>query len=68
MKRYQIFNQQQKWSIVRRVDESTDKKRELAKLGIPRSSYYGWKKNNCQTTKNPPGISGTKPRKSLKKG
>lgn len=54
MKRYQIFSQQQKWSIVQRVDGSRDKKRDLAKLGIARSTYYDWKKNNCQVKKKTP--------------
>lgn len=54
MKKYQIFSQQQKWSIVRRVDESQNKKRELAKLGISRSTYYDWKKNSCQVKKKTP--------------
>lgn len=54
MKKYQIFSQQQKWSIVQRVDESRDKKRELAKLGIARSTYYDWKTNNCQVKKKTP--------------
>jgi transposase len=55
-KNYQIFNQQQKWSIVQRVDNSPDKKRELSKLGISRSTYYDWKKNNCQAKKKTPRI------------
>ena len=54
MKKYQIFTTQQKWSIVQRVDQSKDKKRDLAKLGISRSTYYDWKKNNCQTKKKTP--------------
>lgn len=54
MKNYQIFNQQQKWSITQRVDSSQNRKRELAKLGIPKSTYYDWKKNDCQTKKKTP--------------
>jgi transposase len=54
MKHYQIFNQQQKWSIAQRVENSSDKKRELIKLGIPRSTYYDWKKADCQTKKKAP--------------
>lgn len=54
MKNYQIFSQQEKWSIVQRVDNSANKKRELAKLGISRSTYYDWKENDCQTKKKIP--------------
>lgn len=54
MKNYQIFNQQEKWSIVQRVDNSSNKKRELVKLGIPRSTYYDWKKNGCTVKKKTP--------------
>lgn len=42
---YQIFTEQQKWSIIRQVEASSDKKRELTKLSISRSTYYGWKKS-----------------------
>jgi len=54
MKNYQIFSQQEKWSIVQRVAGSANKKRELAKLGISRSTYYDWKKNECQAKKKIP--------------
>jgi transposase len=54
MKKYQIFNQQQKWSIVQRVDSSANKERELYKLSIPRSTYYDWKRNNCENKKKIP--------------
>jgi transposase len=54
MKKYQIFNQQQKWSIVQRVDQSENKKRELSKLGVARSTYYDWKENDCQNKKKTP--------------
>lgn len=54
MKKYQIFIIQQKWSIVQRVDQSQGKRRELAKLGISPSTYYDWKKNNCQVKKKTP--------------
>jgi transposase len=54
MKNYQIFSQQEKWSIVQGVDNSRDKKRELIKLGIARSTYYDWKKNGCQVKKKIP--------------
>lgn len=54
MKKYQVFAQHQKWAIVRRVDDSSNKKRELAKLGISRSTYYDWKRNECQTKKKTP--------------
>jgi hypothetical protein len=56
MKTYQIFTQQQKWSIVQRVESSKNKERELGKLGIPRSTYYDWKKNNCETTSKAPHV------------
>ena len=54
MKKYQIFSKQEKWSIVERVDESKNKERELAKLGISRSTYYSWKKNNCESESKSP--------------
>jgi len=56
MKKYQIFSQQEKWSIVRRVDNSSNKKRELSKLGLSKSSYYEWKKNNCTVKKKTPKV------------
>lgn len=54
MKKYQIFTKQEKWSIVKRVEESSNKERELAKLGIAKSTYYDWKRNNCETKKKIP--------------
>lgn len=54
MKKYQIFAKQEKWSIVRRVEESSNKERELAKLGIPKSTYYDWKRNGCEVKKKTP--------------
>jgi len=54
MKKYQIFTTQQKWLIVQRVDQSKNKKRELAKPGVSRSTYYDWKENNCQVKKKTP--------------
>ena len=51
---YIIRTKQEKWSIVQRVQATTDKKRELAKLGISGSTYYDWKQNDCQTTKKTP--------------
>lgn len=56
MKHYQIFNEQEKWSIVKRVEESSNKERELAKLAIPKSTYYDWKKNDCKTKKKTPHV------------
>ena len=56
MKKYQIFTTQEKWSIVNKVENSKDKKRELSKLGIPRSTYYDWKKNDCQTKSKAPHV------------
>lgn len=54
MKKYQIFSKQEKWSIVQKVQNSDDKELELARLGIARSTYYGWLKNNCETKKKTP--------------
>lgn len=54
MKQYQIFAKQEKWSIIKRVEESSNKERELAKLGIPKSTYYDWKRNRCETKKKTP--------------
>ena len=56
MKHYHIFTQQQKWSIVQRVESSKNKERELAKLDIPKSTYYDWKKNNCETKSKAPHV------------
>lgn len=36
---------------MKQVEESNDKKRELVKLGIPRSTYYEWLKTNGETKK-----------------
>lgn len=52
--KYQTLNEQQKWSIIHRVEGSDNKERELAKLGIPRSSYYDWKKNDCKVKSKAP--------------
>lgn len=54
MKKYQIFTKHEKWSILKRVEESSNKERELVKLGIPKSSYYLWKKNKCEVKKKTP--------------
>ena len=51
---YQSFTTQQKWSIVRQVEASADKKRELIKLGIPHSTYYAWKQACCAVRKKTP--------------
>lgn len=56
MKHYQIFSEQQKWSVRQRVESSSNKERELAKLGIPKSTYYDWKKNDCKTKKKTPHV------------
>lgn len=56
MKHYQIFNEQEKWSIVKRVESSSNKERELSKLAIPKSTYYDWKKNDCKTKKKTPHV------------
>lgn len=45
MSNYQSFGTAQKFAILKQVEESKDKKRELLKLGIPRSTYYEWKAN-----------------------
>lgn len=52
--KYHIFTTQEKWSIVKRTEASSDKSRELAKLGIPRSTYYDWLKNSCEAKKRTP--------------
>lgn len=54
MKKYQSFNRSQKLSILQQVEASGDKSRELIKLGIPRSTYYEWKKTNGETKKKTP--------------
>lgn len=54
MKKYQIFAKHEKWSILKRVEGSPNKERELAKLGIAKSTYYDWKKNNCEVQKKDP--------------
>lgn len=43
--KYHIFTTQEKWSVIGRVEATSHKERELAKLGIPKSTYYGWLKN-----------------------
>jgi hypothetical protein len=39
---YQTFTLAQKLSIINQVNQAVDKKRELIKLGIARSTYYDW--------------------------
>ena len=51
---YQTFTTQQKWSIIQKVESSSDKRRELLKLGIPRSTYYDWLKSGGQSQKKMP--------------
>ncbi len=51
---YQILTEHQKWSIIERVEASANKERELSKLGISKSSYYDWKKNDCKTKNRAP--------------
>ncbi|MBI4118735.1 MAG: DDE-type integrase/transposase/recombinase, partial [Parcubacteria group bacterium] len=48
---YQTFTTQQKWSIIQQVESSSDKKRELLKLGISRSTYYDWLKTGGESRK-----------------
>jgi hypothetical protein len=52
--KYQILNEQQKWSIVDRVEASENKARELAKLGISKSTFYDWKQNDCKVKSKAP--------------
>lgn len=54
MKKYQMFTKQEKWSVVRRVENSANKTRELAKLNISKSTFYDWKKNNCEVKSKAP--------------
>jgi len=51
MSKYQSFTRIQKLGVLKQVRESKDKKRELAKLGISRSTYYEWLKNGGETKK-----------------
>jgi len=51
---YQTFTIQQKWSIIQKVESSSDKKRELLKLGISRSTYYDWLKTGGESRKKMP--------------
>lgn len=51
---YQTFTTQQKWSVIQKVESSSDKSRELLKLGIPRSTYYDWLKVGGQSQKKTP--------------
>lgn len=51
---YQTFTTQQKWSIIHKVEGSSDKSRELLKLGIPRSTYYDWLKAGGESQKKTP--------------
>lgn len=51
---YQTFTTQQKWSIIQRTEQSPDKSRELLRLGISRSTYYGWLKTRGGPKKKTP--------------
>lgn len=52
--KYQTLSEQQKWSILQRVEASKNKERELSKLGIPKSSYYDWKSADCRVKSKAP--------------
>ncbi|MBI3232090.1 MAG: DDE-type integrase/transposase/recombinase [Candidatus Doudnabacteria bacterium] len=51
---YQTFTTQQKWSIIEKVESSSDRSRELLKLDIPRSTYYDWLKAGGLSKKKTP--------------
>lgn len=51
---YQTFTTQQKWLIIQKVESSSDKSRELLRLGISKSTYYGWLKNGGQSKSTAP--------------
>lgn len=52
--KYQYFSREQKLSIIRQVEKSSDKQSELVKLGVSRSSYYSWLKADGETKKKTP--------------
>ncbi|MFA5838568.1 MAG: integrase core domain-containing protein [Candidatus Paceibacterota bacterium] len=52
--KYQIYTTFQKKNIINQVESSKDKKRELIKLNISRSTYYEWKNNNGETKSKAP--------------
>lgn len=68
MAKYQIFSKQEKWSIMKRVESSLNKERELAKLGISHSTYYGWRQSGGETqSKAPHRVWNTTPKEIEKK-
>lgn len=52
--KYQTFGREQKFQIIKQVEISKDKKRELIKLNISRSTYYDWIKAGGETIKKTP--------------
>jgi len=52
--KYQIYETYQKKSIIKQVESSKDKRRELIKLNISRSTYYEWKNNNGENKSKAP--------------
>lgn len=54
MKKYQIFTRQEKFSILKRVEESKNKERELARLGISKSTFYDWRRTGGESKSKAP--------------
>lgn len=52
--RYQTFTREQKFRIMKEVEASEDKRRELIKLKISHSTYYDWLKAGGETKKKTP--------------
>lgn len=52
--KYDIFTRERKLQIIKQVEASDDKKRELIKLNISRSTYYDWVKAGGETVKKTP--------------
>lgn len=52
--KYNILSTQQKWYIIHRVEAAENKERELALLGIPKTTYYNWLRNGCEAKKKTP--------------
>lgn len=64
---YQSFTTYQKQQIIHKVERSNDKKHELFKLGISRSTYYDWKQTNGGVKKKIPARVWNKTPKAIEK-
>jgi transposase len=49
MLNYRSYTFQEKWLIINQVKDSSNKKKKLEELGVPRTTYYDWLSHNLRT-------------------